>query len=97
MANLTTTPKCLSWFSFTAEGKGLFCVIEPMSDLKPCRIRYSVGNASDYPGSDLVNDAQGGVVSVIIQYRLGLFGRFRFYMSGSNIDAMYKAFSRGKR
>lgn len=27
-----------------------------------------------YPGGDLVNDADGGVVVVEIQYRLGLFG-----------------------
>jgi hypothetical protein len=27
-------------------------------------------------GADLVNDAQGGVVAVVIQYRLGLFGEY---------------------
>ena len=27
-----------------------------------------------YPGSDLVKGAGGGIIAVVIQYRLGLFG-----------------------
>ncbi|KAF5336306.1 hypothetical protein D9758_014477 [Tetrapyrgos nigripes] len=35
---------------------------------------YLGGDASDFHGSDLINEAKGGVVVVTIQYRLGVFG-----------------------
>ena len=35
---------------------------------------YILGNASVFNGNDLIREAGGGVVAVIIQYRLGLFG-----------------------
>ncbi|KAF9457860.1 Alpha/Beta hydrolase protein [Collybia nuda] len=35
---------------------------------------WSVGSASTYNGDDLIKDANGGVIVVTIQYRLGLFG-----------------------
>ena len=35
---------------------------------------YVLGNASAYNGNDLIREAGGGVVAVLIQYRLGLFG-----------------------
>ena len=35
---------------------------------------YIIGNASKYYGNDLIREAGGGVVAVMIQYRLGLFG-----------------------
>jgi Carboxylesterase family len=35
---------------------------------------YVEGNASQFNGNDLVREAGGGVVAVIIQYRLGVFG-----------------------
>ena len=33
-----------------------------------------MGNASSFDGNDLVREAGGGVIAVLIQYRLGLFG-----------------------
>jgi len=36
---------------------------------------YLAGDASDYQGSDLINEANGGVVVVTVQYRLGGFGK----------------------
>ena len=36
---------------------------------------YADGNVAMYPGEDLIEDANGGVVIVEIQYRLGLFGQ----------------------
>jgi Carboxylesterase family len=35
---------------------------------------YGEGNASMYNGNDLIREAGGGVVAVVIQYRLGLLG-----------------------
>ena len=35
---------------------------------------YVSGDASIFNGNDLVREAGGGVVAVMIQYRLGLFG-----------------------
>jgi len=36
---------------------------------------YLAGDASDFQGSDLINEADGGIVVVTIQYRLGVFGK----------------------
>ncbi|KAG0693371.1 Alpha/Beta hydrolase protein [Suillus ampliporus] len=35
---------------------------------------YILGNASSYNGADLVMESNHGVIAVVIQYRLGLFG-----------------------
>lgn len=37
--------------------------------------RYVLGNSAN-DGGDLVRDGNGGVISVIIQYRLGVFGTY---------------------
>ncbi|KAF9445722.1 alpha/beta-hydrolase [Macrolepiota fuliginosa MF-IS2] len=42
---------------------------------------YLVGNTSTFDGNDLVRQAGGGVVSVTIQYRLGVFG----FLAGQKI------------
>ncbi len=36
--------------------------------------RYVAGSASQFDGTQLLREAESGVVAVIIQYRLGLFG-----------------------
>ena len=35
---------------------------------------YIEANASEFNGNDLIREAGGGVVAVLIQYRLGVFG-----------------------
>ncbi|KAF9479979.1 alpha/beta-hydrolase [Pholiota conissans] len=35
---------------------------------------YVTGNAAPYTGNDILRDSGGGVILVVIQYRLGLFG-----------------------
>jgi carboxylesterase type B len=35
---------------------------------------YISGRGSPYNGNDLIREAGGGVVAVVIQYRLGVFG-----------------------
>ena len=42
---------------------------------------YVEGSASPYNGNDLIREAGGGVVAVVIQYRLGLFG----FLAGEKI------------
>ena len=37
--------------------------------------RYVLGSASQYNGAELVQESNNNVVVVIIQYRLGLFGK----------------------
>jgi carboxylesterase type B len=37
--------------------------------------RYIIGSASDFHGSDLINESNGSVIVVTIQYRLGVFGK----------------------
>ncbi|KAK7461934.1 hypothetical protein VKT23_008365 [Stygiomarasmius scandens] len=44
---------------------------------------YLAGDASDYQGSDLINEANGGVVVVTVQYRLGVFG----FLAGEKVKA----------
>lgn len=36
--------------------------------------RYIAGAAKDYDGADLVRASNNGVITVVMQYRLGLFG-----------------------
>ena len=36
--------------------------------------RYVAGGAREFDGRDLVNDSDGKVIAVLIQYRLGVFG-----------------------
>lgn len=38
-------------------------------------LRYVVGNSTMMGGGDLVYESLGNVVSVMIQYRLGVFGK----------------------
>ncbi|KAL0579842.1 hypothetical protein V5O48_002150 [Marasmius crinis-equi] len=42
---------------------------------------YVLGNASQFQASDLMQDSRNSVVSVVIQYRLGLFG----FLAGSEV------------
>ncbi|KAF8824919.1 hypothetical protein HHX47_DHR7000333 [Lentinula edodes] len=42
---------------------------------------YVMGGADEYPGSDLMREANNGIVLVIIQYRLGIFG----FLAGSEV------------
>ncbi|KAL0572192.1 hypothetical protein V5O48_009774 [Marasmius crinis-equi] len=42
---------------------------------------YIYGNASQFQASDLVKDSQNSVVSVVMQYRLGLFG----FLAGNEV------------
>ncbi|KAK0441071.1 Alpha/Beta hydrolase protein [Armillaria borealis] len=44
---------------------------------------YVSGSASGFPGNDLVREAGGGVIAVVIQYRLGLFG----FLAGESVKA----------
>ncbi|KAF4597009.1 hypothetical protein EYR40_007459 [Pleurotus pulmonarius] len=44
---------------------------------------YVAGGAGSFNGGDLISDAKNGVVTVIIQYRLGIFG----FLSGSQVKA----------
>ncbi|KAK0211189.1 Alpha/Beta hydrolase protein [Desarmillaria ectypa] len=44
---------------------------------------YYFGSASVYSGNDLIHEADGGVIVVVIQYRLGLFG----FLAGESVKA----------
>ncbi|KAF8071638.1 Alpha/Beta hydrolase protein [Lyophyllum atratum] len=44
---------------------------------------YQEGSASTFNGQDLIRKATGGVVAVVIQYRLGAFG----FLAGSKVKA----------
>ncbi|KAG6830002.1 hypothetical protein H0H92_002693 [Tricholoma furcatifolium] len=44
---------------------------------------YVAGDAAMFDGNDLVSEANGGVVAVIIQYRLGVFG----FLAGNEVKA----------
>ena len=46
------------------------------------RFSYQTGNGSTFDGGDLVQEAGNGIVSVVIQYRLGLFGTHRLFIRG---------------
>jgi carboxylesterase type B len=37
---------------------------------------YLEGAASEFNGADLITDSNHGVITVLVQYRLGLFGMF---------------------
>jgi carboxylesterase type B len=37
---------------------------------------YVAGAASEYNGANLITESNHGVVTVLVQYRLGLFGMF---------------------
>jgi carboxylesterase type B len=40
--------------------------------------RYVEGAASSFNGADLIIESNHGVITVIVQYRLGLFGKYAF-------------------
>ncbi|KAJ7262675.1 Alpha/Beta hydrolase protein [Mycena haematopus] len=44
---------------------------------------YVLGSASDYNGADIVQESNNGVVVVVIQYRLGLFG----FLAGKQVES----------
>ncbi|KAJ7262699.1 alpha beta-hydrolase [Mycena haematopus] len=44
---------------------------------------YAVGSAGDYNGADIVQESNNGVVVVVIQYRLGLFG----FLAGKQVES----------
>ena len=44
---------------------------------------YLAGQASSYTGQDIIKESDFGVVTVIIQYRLGVFG----FLPGSEVKA----------
>ncbi|KAK0211204.1 Alpha/Beta hydrolase protein [Desarmillaria ectypa] len=44
---------------------------------------YVAGSANRTPGNDLIHEAGGGVIAVLIQYRLGLFG----FLAGESVKA----------
>ncbi|KAL4262488.1 AB hydrolase superfamily protein [Pleurotus pulmonarius] len=44
---------------------------------------YLIGGAASWNGGDLISEAKNGVVAVIIQYRLGVFG----FLAGSQVKA----------
>ncbi|KAL4263890.1 Carboxylic ester hydrolase [Pleurotus pulmonarius] len=46
-------------------------------------LRYLIGGAASWNGGDLISEAKNGVVAVIIQYRLGVFG----FLAGSQVKA----------
>jgi cholinesterase len=55
-------------------------------DCNPCRGAYVLGSATGffgtfYDGNDLIRESGEGVVVVVIQYRLGLFG----FLSGQKV------------
>ena len=45
--------------------------------------RYIAGAANTFTGQDIIKESDYGVVTVIIQYRLGLFG----FLAGSEVKA----------
>ncbi|KAF8205833.1 Alpha/Beta hydrolase protein [Mycena galopus ATCC 62051] len=44
---------------------------------------YATGSAGDYNGADIVQESNNGVVVVVIQYRLGLFG----FLAGKQVKS----------
>ncbi|KAF8166294.1 Alpha/Beta hydrolase protein [Mycena galopus ATCC 62051] len=44
---------------------------------------YATGSAGDYNGADIVQESNNGIVVVVIQYRLGLFG----FLAGNEIKS----------
>lgn len=46
------------------------------------------GGAGSFNGGDLVRESKNGVVTVIIQYRLGIFGADVTYYSTANVDPL---------
>ena len=59
--------------------------------------RYIAGNVSASPGGDLVNDADGGVVVVEIQYRLGLFGQHDSRFNSNRVSYFISGFLAGSQ
>ena len=45
--------------------------------------RYLAGQATSYTGQDIVKESDYSVITVIIQYRLGVFG----FLPGSEVKA----------
>lgn len=64
-----------SLFGFMAEGTHVLCTSSFCSSQLACSSRYLFGSSSQYRGTDLVKESNNGLVVVIIQYRLGVFGK----------------------
>lgn len=71
---------CLSWCGSTGEGNypPASCVLRRGTQkiYSFCPYRYNIGAASSFDGGYLVREANYGVVAVIIQYRLSVFGKY---------------------
>ncbi|KAE9402363.1 cephalosporin esterase [Gymnopus androsaceus JB14] len=66
----------------SADTKPLECIQGLATDSEDCLfLNYIIGNASMYPGSDLLQEANNEVIAVLIQYRLGLFG----FLAGNDV------------
>ncbi len=70
----------LSWYGYTEEGTVLYSSLRSLSD---CDCSYVAGSAGSFDGNDLLRESGNGVVAVIIQYRLGLFG----FLAGEAVKA----------
>ncbi len=86
--NLAALEKAyLSWYGYTEEGTILYS----SSSLRSldCDYSYVAGSANgfsgpdSYNGNDLVRESGDGVIAVVIQYRLGLFG----FLAGKEVKA----------
>ncbi|KAE9407596.1 alpha/beta-hydrolase [Gymnopus androsaceus JB14] len=66
----------------SADTKPPECIQGFATDSEDCLfLNYIIGNASMYPGSDLLQEANNEVIAVLIQYRLGLFG----FLAGNDV------------
>ena len=61
---------------FWIHGGGYVCS-DRHAKISNLSTRYVGGAASSYDGSVLVQESNNAVVAVIIQYRLGVFGKLR--------------------
>lgn len=57
-----------------------FCLLGDVSDIESS---YISGAASSFSGQDIIKESGYGVITVIIQYRLGVFG----FLPGSEVLA----------
>lgn len=75
---------CLQSYGFMAAGRISTPEIALLLMIRICT-SYINGNASAFPGSDLVQEANNEVIAVPIQYRMGLFGMvsYRLYIQSS--------------
>ncbi|KAE9407595.1 alpha/beta-hydrolase [Gymnopus androsaceus JB14] len=89
----TKPPECIQGFTTDSEDCLFLNVVIPGNSITQKlfftrsgmdsrrRGAYVSGNASMYPGSDLLQEANNEVIAVLIQYRLGLFG----FLAGNDV------------